>query len=175
MKRGAGKISSDIKRSDMYKAYKRQVKDDGDSHIFNLSSKEYSKVVNLFNKKVSSKILEDAFEFILPYRLGILRIKKYKSKLKLDPVTGELMKHRLRPNWKATKDLWDANPEAKENKKIVYHLNEHTEGYNFKWHFSNYRSNCPNKSSYSFIPTRDNKRRLAAILKDELRTIDYYE
>lgn len=174
MKRGKGKISSDVKRSDMYRAFKRQVRDDGDSHVFNLSSKEHSKVLNLFNKKVSSKILEDAFEFILPYRLGTLRIKKYKNKLKLDK-DGQLMKHKLRPNWKATKELWEKNEDAKDIKKIVYHLNEHTNGYNYKWHFSNHRSNCPNKSSYSFIPTRENKRTLAKLLLDELRVIDFYE
>ena len=91
MKRGKGKISGDIKRSDIYRSYKKQVKDNGDSHVFNLSSKEFSKVLNLFNKKVSNKILLDAFEFMLPYRLGVLRIKKYKSNLKIRKVMDHLL------------------------------------------------------------------------------------
>ena len=37
---------------------------------------KYAKVLDKFNQEVARMIIEDSFEFILPARLGTLRIKK---------------------------------------------------------------------------------------------------
>jgi len=167
MKRGPSKIKVDCGRMDMYKHYLKLDKNN------NASYSEYAKVLNAFNKKISEKIMKESFEFIIPYRLGNLRIKKYKPSIKVDK-NGNLNYKRLNPNWKATKELWNKDKEAKNTKKIVFHTNDHSDGYNYKWHFSNYRSNCANRSVYSFIPTRTNKRALAELIKDEEFTGDFY-
>ena len=117
-------------------------------------------------------MMEEAFEFLLPRRLGTMRIKKYKTKIKIDD-SGKIIGS-LSPNWAATKELWSNDSQARENKKMVYHTNEHSDGYQYKWHFSNYRSNCVNKSAYIFVPSRTNKRRLAELIKDEEFNGDYY-
>lgn len=165
-KRGPRKIEVDYGRPDMFKAFAAVYGKD-------ISSSVYSKVLNEFNKGVSKAMLEEAFEFLMPSRLGTLRIKKYKQEIKLRE-DGTLDTSNLAPNWQATNKLWENFPEAKANKKLVFHTNEHTDGYRCKWFFTNYRSNCKNKSAYYFVPSRTNKRTLTAHLKDEDFEGDYY-
>jgi hypothetical protein len=166
MRRGPRKVKVDCGRPEMYRLYKKS----SDKPV---SSNTYSAILNDFNKAVSKEILENAFEYIVPFRLGILRIKKYKAHYKIDEETGKIIGNPS-PNWKATKELWARSPKAKEEKKLVYHINEHSDGYQYKWYFSNYRSNCINKSAYCFIPSRTNKRRLAELIKDEEFDGDFY-
>lgn len=168
MKKRVRKIKVDCGRMDMYRTYVKENKLE-DKIDYSL----YSKILNLFNKKISKKVMEESFEYMLPYRLGNLRIKKYKPSRKIDE-NGNLDYKGLSPNWKATKELWKKDEEAKENKKIVFHTNDHSDGYNYKWHFSNYRSNCGNRTLYYFIPTRTNKRELAGLIKNEEFTGDFY-
>jgi len=168
VKKRLRKIKVDCGRMDMYKAYTKE-----DKLEYKADYSLYSKILNLFNKKISKKIMEESFEYILPYRLGNLRIKKYKPSRKIDK-NGNLDYKGLSPDWKATKELWKKDKNAKKNKKIVFHTNDHSDGYNYKWHFSNYRSNCENRSIYYFIPTRTNKRALAELIKNEEFTGDFY-
>jgi len=91
------------------------------------------------------KILDDSFEFEMPYRLGSLRIKK--TKTWFDPKT-------MKVDWKKTKEIG----------KRVYHMNEHTNYFNFRFFWKK-----------KTAADRDNKRRLSSILKDKNRTVDYYE
>jgi hypothetical protein len=170
LKRTEGKFTAGHSRMDMYKAFLETLKEGEKKPTY----KEYSSVLNSFNKKVVDRMLNDSFEYLLPYRVGTLRIKKYKQKIKIND-DGSINTSRLIPDWKTTRQLWEDDPEAKANKKRVFHTNPHTEGYNFKWHFANYRSNCINKSYYYFIPTRANKRMLAALLKDKDNQPVYYE
>ena len=65
MKKRPRKIKVDCGRMDMFKAYSKNNKED------KLSYSTYSKVLNSFNKKISKKIMEESFEYIIPYRLGI--------------------------------------------------------------------------------------------------------
>jgi hypothetical protein len=170
-KRTEGKIKVHFARPDMFKFYnKNRATKYSD---YEVSYTKYSKVLNLFNQEVSRMILEESFEFIMPARLGTLRIRKYKPKIRLDE-QGNLIKKNLAPNWEATKELWNKNPKAKEEKKIVYHTNSHSEGYQYRWFYNAYRSNCKNKTAYLFKASRTNKRRLSSLIKDENFKGDYY-
>jgi hypothetical protein len=71
----------------------------------------------------------------------------------------------LPPNWAKTKELWDKNPEAKATKKIVYCLNEETDGVVYKLHWSKNRVPIENKLYYNFILTRANKRAIHQSIK----------
>ena len=86
--------------------------------------------------------------------MGSLRVKKTKMNF--------TDKNTLRVDWQASK---------KFNKRI-YHLNEHTGGYKYRFYWS--RGIIKNITAYSFIPTRTNSRRLASILKDNNRELDYF-
>jgi len=170
--RGAGKVEVHYGRPDMYKHYLKSVV--GEPTRFQLTYSAYSKILNKFNKDISSLIMEKSFEYILPKRLGIIRIKKYKPVLKLDD-KGNLTTKYLPVDWKATRELWETDAQAKEDHKRVYFLNNHSDGYRYLWYYSTYRSALPNKSLYRFIPSRDNKRNLCKLIKDPTFKGDYYE
>ena len=96
-----------------------------------------------------------AKEFKMPYRLGTLRIKKKKMNYS--------KKNKLKINWL----------ETNKHKKVIYHLNDHTDGFNYRWFWSKINAVIKNKSVYSFQATRTNKRRLAGLLKN--KKVDYFE
>ena len=93
-------------------------------------------------------------EVTLPARLGTLFIQGIKKKLSFNK-DGVPM---LPPNWSETKKLWERNPEAKTTRKVVYCLNEETNGIVYKLHWSKNRVPIENKLYYNFILTRANKR-----------------
>ncbi len=132
----------------------------------------YGQIVDFFHKRISEEIMLDNFEFKLPERLGILSIKKRKPKLKFDE-EGKLI-NTMPIDWKATKDLWEEDAESKELKKLVRHLNEHTNGYVPYWCYNSYPGTFKNKSVYKFKSTRTNKRDLNKILKDPNIKTNYY-
>ena len=118
--------------------------------------KVYAAVVRSFNQRVMELILFEAFEFEMPYKLGSLRIKKTKTYFK---------PKNMKPDWKKSKELGTK----------VYHMNEHTNYFNFRFHWKKKNAQFINKTMYSFTAARKNKRQLAAILKDEFREVDYFE
>lgn len=135
-------------------SYKNYIKDiPKDSKLY-ISEKEYKSICYEFNKLLKDKILYEAYEFKMPYRLGSLRIRKVKTplnKLAMDFNTYNTLGIR------------------------VMHLNEHTKGYHAKWHWHKKICNIVNHTVYSFIPTRDNKRELAKYVKETSPQIKYFE
>jgi hypothetical protein len=139
-----------------------------------ISYSVFTQIIKEFYKEISNMIIFNTFEFRMPYRLGRLRIRKYKPKIKVN-ADGTIDKSRLFIDYASTKKLWSTNEEAKENKKLVFHLNDHTNGYQHRWFWEKRTSNIPNHSAYCFIPSRFNKRTLAKALKDEDIEIDFFE
>lgn len=118
-----------------------------------IEEKEFIIIANGYMEFLIQKVLEGE-EITMPARLGTLFIQGVKKKLKFNKDGIPL----LPPNWAATKKLWDNNPDAKATKKIVYCLNEDTNGVVYKLHWSKNRVPIENKLYYSFILTRANKR-----------------
>jgi hypothetical protein len=167
VKRGSGKYNADYGVNDMYNFYL--------SHTSNpVSSKVYHKVINEFNSGLSNLIIFAAYEFSFPGRLGHLRILKYKPNVKLKD-DGNVDTRRLAINYKATNELWERNPSAKEEKRIVYHLNEATNGYSVRWFWDKATCNIQNHTAYKFVATRKNKRLLSSVFRDKKLNIDYLE
>ena len=136
----------------------------------------YKLFVDLW-KEFASTVTDDIVngkDFVMPFRVGILGIRKKKIFVKLNP-DGSIDKRYLRPDWKATKDLWKRDQEAKKNKQLVFHLNKHFGGYNCKWFWDKSTCCITNQSAYSLVMTRENKRKLAKAIFDEDRDVDYYE
>lgn len=158
--------NTDFKLSDIYKSYKDSVKNP-------VTKEQFRKILNKFNDETTNLIINESFEFRLPYRLGYLRIKKFKLKLKLD-ADGKLKKSALKIDWKATNTLWKENEVAKEEKKLVYHTNQHTNGNYFKWFWDKGPSNVSNLSVYQIKMSRANLRSLAKAVKTN-EELDYYE
>jgi hypothetical protein len=131
---------------DSYKEYKQHTDNPIDIKI-------YLKITQGFIKFLMSKLLSKG-EIMLPERLGNLSISGRKVKVVLEE--GKIKG--LAPDWKKTKELWEEDIEAKNNKTLVYHFNEETNGIRYKYSWSKNRVLVPNKTLYSLIMSRDNKR-----------------
>lgn len=141
---------------DAYKAYKKDNWGNG------INVEIYRKVVNIFVKKVINHILQESGEVNLGSFLGLFRIKKCKLKFN--------RKSTLYVDWKKTNELRE---ETGDYTQFIYHMNEHTRGYYYKWFWNKGECRVPNKAYYAFVPTQSNKRALAKIVGAEFSTIDY--
>ena len=138
---------------------------------YNITSSQYNKIVKEFHQLIVKDILKGE-DFILFERLGTIGVRKNKIKIKVD-VNG-VVQTNAPIDFKATNDLWDENPEAKEKKILIRHINHHTKKYIHRWYWDKGDANFRCKSAYSFIPSRTNKRLLATVLKDEDNEVDFY-
>jgi hypothetical protein len=148
-KRGKGVYKRDYGRSDIYKFYKKNTVKE-----LQVDYKTFGSICDDFNKLIIDDILINSEEVKLPIRVGFIRIKKTKMNF--------TDKNTLRVDWKESKKL----------KKRIYHLNSHTGGYKYRFYWK--KGAIKNITAYSFIPTRTNSRRLASILKDNNRELDYF-
>jgi len=178
--KGKEKVKVDIGMADFYKYYcnttfKEKIKNKIVVHhnsVYNVKRSLYGEIIEFFHSRITDEIMLDNFEFKLPARLGILSIKKRKPKLRLDE-DGKVI-NTMPVDWKATKELWEEDPESKESKKLVRHLNEHTNGFINKWCYDTYTATFKNKTVYKFRPTRTLKRGFCQILKDPNLNLNYY-
>jgi len=148
-KRGEGNYKKDYGSNDVYKYYKKTIIPE-----LQVDKQTFRKICDEFNKLIIEEILTNSEEIRFPYRLGTLRIKK--SKMKYDD------KNKLKIDWAASRKLG----------KRIYHLNDHTGGYKYRFYWT--KGIVKNITAYSFIPTRTNTRTLASILKDKDRQLDYF-
>ena len=119
------------------------------------------RIANSYMEFLMGKVL-DGEEVTLPAKTGTLQIRGTKKKLSFN----EDGTPRLPPNWGATKKLWDRDPDAKAKRKVVYCLNEETNGVVYKAHWSKNAVSIENKMYYSLILTRANKRAINKRIKE---------
>ena len=164
--------------SGMYTKYLEKHKNNKDIVV---DYKTYASIIKEFNSHLSDGLIKEALEFKMPYRLGKVRVKKFKQNIKIKE-NGEIYKRTMPVNWKKTKALWkdqypDMSPEQIKkipNKQVIYHLNEHTAGYRCTLHWDRINSNVVNNRVYSIMFTFSNRRKLAHILQTDCK-INYYE
>ena len=122
---------------DVYKLYKSKVKSPVDYATF-------AKVCQLHNRLLMSKVIEKGHNIRLPYRLGFIRVKKTKMDFKHVKFDyGEFNKTGIKS----------------------FFLNEHSDEYKARILWEKSKCIIPGKRPYCFQPTREWKRRLAAIMK----------
>jgi len=133
--------------------YQFYIKDIDRNSKYYIDYRTFRTVCEEFNKELSKEILEGYF-FTMPYRLGTIRIKKRKIDIQ-----------NLKP------DFGLYNKTGLKNK----HLNEHSDGYygRFYWN-KRIATIVKNRSIYSFIPTRDNKRSISRLTKADSTHINKY-
>ena len=120
----------------------------------------YIAIINGFMKFFTAKLF-DTGGVMLPERLGNLQIVGRKVKVKIED--GEIKG--LAPDWANTKKLWKEDEEAKANKQLVYHFNEHTNYVRYRLFWSKARALVTNKTLYSLVLTRTNKRAVSKLIK----------
>jgi hypothetical protein len=166
---------------EIYRFFRKKfTKKERDSLAF-IDYGKFSSVLKEFNQELARMIIEEAIEFKMPLRLGYIRIRKFKKQIHINP-DGSVDKKNMSINWKASRELWAKEYPGKtkvqlkkiHGKPLVYHLNEHTDGYGFFLYWNKKGSNAQNRSVYSMVFTFSNNRHLANVLQGD-KKIDYYE
>lgn len=150
----------------------------------------YVDVCYAFNKGIADSIIRESFEFKLPFKLGKLRIRSTKQKIHIKD--GKINTQKMPIDWNESKKMWREEYPGKTmeeiynipDKKLVVHVNEHNNGYINRWYWDKTLSNVVNSMAYSFKPVKGGvmneeiyfgKRGLAAWIKDDERTNEYFE
>jgi hypothetical protein len=141
---------------------------------------QYRKLLADYYSAASKIIIYDSFSLYLSHKMGSILIYKYKSDLTYNNKDGSIKKYRLPIDWVKTKEIWKEDygdipmSEMKliKDKPLVYLFNDHSDGYQYKWHWDKRSCVARNQSMYYFKPVRSNKRKLAKAIKT-LSYIDY--
>lgn len=138
--------------TDFYLSYRDYIQQ---GTMYDIPYKTFRQIVTDYFEYIRDELMLRSKEFKIPCRLGTLQIVKHKPK--------QYNKASLRYDWKAMKELG----------KPVFLLNEHSNGFKYRFFWS--KKNCltPNKTRYMFIACRANKRNLCKLIRDE--GMDYVE
>ena len=148
--RGKNKIVKPYCLKDMYDDY---IKDKEEGSPLWVTYHEYRDIVTLFYKEVSHNVIDEGRTFHMPFMMG----DTYVEKTKLD------YNNRLPIDWKLTT----------ETGKVIYNLNEHSQGYKYEIQWNKKVCNFVNNYLYRMVYTRANKRLLAKNIKT--KKSDYFE
>jgi len=150
--RGVNKVQNPYTVIEIYSYYESQI---GNNDLYYVDKEEYCNIVYDFYKHIMEAILKENAEFKMPYGIGELRV--HKTKIKLNRLNV------LSVDWVNTVDVG----------KYVYHLNEHTNGFKYFFHWVKKRKKIKNLFYYKLVMTRENKRLLARLIKTG--KYDYFE
>lgn len=148
------KNKADYGIPDYYKYYKSRYMDNDNSRSFltqadyNVSKTEYNSIISEFNTEIKRLIIDESYDYKLPVNMGIIGLRKYKPKIKIED--GKITTNKLPINPRATRALWDENPEAKEKKIYIRYTNKHTDGYVFTVKHFRSSARFKNKTIYKF-------------------------
>lgn len=106
----------------------------------------YKRILQSMCEIILDKVLNSSDGFKMPYGLGFIQIGKYKPKTYTDKS--------LSVDFKASKEFG----------KRIYHLNEHSDGYKFRLHWSKIPQTFPDRYKYQLSLVRVNKRKLAKLI-----------
>jgi hypothetical protein len=131
-----------------------------------ISKTLYNNIISDFNEGIRDLIINEGLTYQFPYTNFQLFIKKHKRRPRI--VNGKLI-NSIPINWKATKELWEKDEEAKEKKILIRFTNYHTFGYVFRILFKKFYSNVKNKSLYKFKNNRKLQRELSKRILDNTK------
>ena len=120
---------------------------------YNISETLFRSILKDYFTMVSDDIIVKSREFRVPFNLGYIYVLKSKP----NPSTTS----RFRVDFVSTRELG----------KVIYHLNEHSDGYNYTFHWDRTKVIGYLPFLYEFKMNRTNKRLLASAIKS--RVTDY--
>lgn len=126
-----------------------------------VSKKDYLKLTAAYNQFLMKKV-HAGEKVTLPARFGTLQIVGIKQKIRFDE-DGNLVG--LAPDWPGTKALWERDPQAKKERKRIFHLNAHTNNVRYRFIWSKARVLVENKTLYSLRMSRKNKRTVTEMIE----------
>lgn len=148
--RGKNTIQDPYTLPDMYEHYIKGIPEDSPLYV---TYNDYRDIVSSFYKGASHNLIDEGKTFHMPFNLG----DTYVEKTKLD------YSNRLPIDWALTT----------KTGKVIYNLNEHSQGYKYKIMWNKKVCMFRNNFLYILVYTRANKRLLAKNIKT--RKSDYFE
>lgn len=115
---------------------------------------QYKRILEEMCKIILETIFESSDGFKMPFGLGFIQVGKYKPKA--------FTYNSLSVDYKA----------SKEYDKRIYHLNEHSNGYKYRLHWSKIPQTFPDRYRYQLSLVRANKRLLAQYIFNKHDYID---
>jgi hypothetical protein len=172
LKRTEGKLNGNIKKGYFFKYYSENAKQK------KVNVRTFNAVLKDLLSSYSESIITEGLELRLG-QIGKLRIRS--KQLHFFRKDGTRSRT-LRVNWKATWEYWEkkypgfTKKELKqtENKPLIYHENEHTNGEFYEHHWDKITCNIPYIGLYDFKPSRQYSRLIAKVVKDPNRKVFYY-
>lgn len=137
---------------DYFRSYSDYIKD---NILYKVSRKKFYAIVQDYFIFLSNELIDKSKEIKLPARMGTLCVIKKKP--------ARYDNNCLRVDFNSTR----------EENKTIFHMNEHSDGYNFRFHWAKGGMLVENKTMYELVMSRANKRRLAYMIKVERK--DYIE
>ena len=131
------------------------IKSDYGSNDYYLFFKRNNQKSEVSRNGLSNK----GIDIVMPSRLGRVELRKVKTSVSVD-ADGNIVNN-LPTNWKATRELWKSNEDAKEKNIKIRFTNEHTDGYTFKISYLKSGANYKNKTMYKLRFNRILKRNLS--------------
>jgi len=119
----------------------------------------FGEVMRDFNDHVRNRISTKGAEYSMPCRTGKIELRKSKKEVKIND-DGKIINN-LPVNWKASRELWADNENAKEKKIKIRYTNEHTDGHTFRIFYRRSKANYKNKTIYKMRFNRTMKRQLS--------------
>jgi len=172
------KYLTDSTNQDVYKHYKKEFEGQLTLKTFNdiwvdyiYAGTELSKEKKI--KGILYKMIFENYEVIFPFRMGTLRIKKKKIKVKLNK-EGKVDYKRMAIDWDETRKMWKEDPIAKQNKNLLFYTNMHSQGYRMSWFWNKKDCLFKNMSYYIINMNRTIDRYLARTLKDKQYSLEFY-
>lgn len=166
---------------DAYKVYRQK--------NTKLKKRQYLDICYDITATISDMMIKDSFEYKLPFRLGFIRIKKFKQKLILKDGKIDINKNVI--DWEKTWITWNemyptlTNKEIREleGKRVIFQTNDHTEKQIMRFYWDKKFAVTKNKTIYMFKPVKggefNNMYRgrlgLAKWIKNDKRKNDWYE
>ena len=140
--------------ADSYQKYLRETPEENQ-----VDKASYIALCYAYNRLMMDKIL-NGHKVVLPAKLGTVEVKGFKEKFNFE--NGVI--RGLSPNWRQTKELWENNPEAKAEGKVIYNTNEHSSGVRYKFLWSKKNCHVRNNTSYGLTIARGAKRELSKLI-----------
>lgn len=114
----------------------------------------YKRILDEMGKIILEHVLNASEGFKMPLGLGFIQIGKYKPKT--------FTSKSLSVDYKTSKDYG----------KRIYHLNEHSNGYKYRLHWSKVPMTFSDRYRYQLSLVRRNKRKLAQLIFNKQDYID---
>jgi hypothetical protein len=149
----------------------------------------YFAVVYDITKAIADMIIRESFEYRIPEKLGFLRIRKKKPKLKIRDGRIDINKNII--DWEATWKYWETTYSGKTRKEIrgiknkpgvIFQTNPHTDGEVMSWYWDKMTCTVKNNSVYNFSKVKGGifdglhtgRLGLAWWIKSDEKMNDYY-